>query len=61
MGYKDEEYPLTTYGLVIFRKKIYVLDDNELMNIMLSKFHFKSYSSHPGYQKTLTIVKKLYH
>lgn len=46
--------------LVKFRDMIYVLDSNELKKLILREFRFKSYSGHPGYQKTLTIVKKFY-
>ena len=54
------EYCLTTDGLVRFREKIYVPDNSELKKVILREFHAKPYSSHPGYQKTLTIVKKFY-
>ena len=60
-GDRDEEYHLTTDGLVRFRNKVYVLDNSELKKLILREFHVKPYSGHPGYQKTLTIVKKFYH
>eukprot|EP00253_Pinus_taeda_P011462 PITA_11462 len=44
-----------------FRDKIYVPDRSDLMKVILMEFHAKPYSSHPGYQKMLTAVKKLYY
>ena len=55
------DYRLTTDGLVSFRDMIYVPDDSELKKLILREFHAKSYSGHPGCQKTLTIVKKFYY
>ena len=55
------DYHLTIDGLVIFRDIIYVSVDSDLKKIILREFHAKLYLGHPGYQKTLTIVKKLYH
>ena len=52
---------LTTDGLVIFRDMIYVSNNNELKKLIMTEFHAKSYSGHPGYQKILTMVKKCYY
>ncbi len=60
-GDRDEEYHLKTNGLVRFGNKIYVLNDNELKNLILRELHVKSYLGHLGYHKTLTIVKNFYH
>jgi len=55
------DYHLTTDGMVIFRNRIYVLDDSELKKFILREFHVKLYSSHPGYQNTLTKINKFYY
>jgi len=34
---------------------------NELKNLILRELHLKSYSSHQGYQNTLTTVNKFYY
>jgi len=47
--------------LVIFRDRIYLLDSSELKKVILRELHANSYSCHPGYQKTLTVVKKFYY
>lgn len=58
---QDVDYCLTIDGLIRFRDMIYVSDNNELKKVILRGFHVKPYSSHPGYQKTLTAVKKFYY
>ena len=40
---------------------IYVAYNSELKNVILREFHVKPYSGHPGYQKTLTAVKRFYY
>ena len=57
----DMEYRITVDGLVIFRDKIYVLNDNDIKKTILRYFHAKPYSDHPRYQKALTTVNKFYH
>ena len=42
-------YHLIAYGFVIFRDKIYLLDNNELKKIILREFHVNPYSGHSGY------------
>lgn len=60
-GDGDEEYHLMAYGFIRFRNKMYVLDNSELKNIILRRFHVKPYLGHPGYQETLMEIKKFYH
>ena len=55
------DYHLTTNGLVRFQENIYVPDSSELKKVILREFHAKPYSGHPGYQKTLTAVKRYYY
>jgi hypothetical protein len=38
-----------------------VPDNSELKKVILREFHVKPYSGHPGYQKTLTTVKRFYY
>jgi len=38
------DYHLTVNGLVRFRDRIYVLDNNELKKLILREFHAKLYS-----------------
>jgi len=55
------DYHLTVDGLVRFRDRIYLPDNDELNNLILREFHVKPYSGHPRYHKTLTTMKKLYY
>jgi len=40
---------------------IYVLNCSELKKIILREFHVNPYLGHPGYENTLTVVKKFYY
>jgi len=55
------DYSLTTDGLVRFRDRLYVSNSSEIKKVILREFHLKPYLGHPGYQKTLTIVKRFYY
>ena len=61
IGDQDVDYCLIAYQLFRFRDRIYVSDISELKKVILRKLHVKPYSGHPGYQKTLTTVKKFYY
>jgi len=61
VGAWDVDYHLMTDGLVKFRERIYVSYNSELKKVILREFHVKPYSSHPGYHKTLTALKKFYY
>ncbi len=60
-GAQDANCHLSSYGLIRFRDRIYVSNNNELKKIILREFHVKSYSGQPRYQKTLTTTNKFYH
>lgn len=54
-GDQDVDYHLMTNGLVIFRDRIYVLDDSGIKKNILREFHVKPYSGHitcPSYIRT---------
>lgn len=61
IGEQDVDYHLSVDGLVRFRNRIYVSNTSELKKLTLRQFHAKPYSSHSGYQKTLTYVNKFYY
>jgi hypothetical protein len=48
-------------GLLRFKNKLYMPDSTELKLTILDEVHKKPYSSHPGYQKTITTLKKLFY
>jgi len=54
------DYHLIAEGLVIFRNRIYLLDNSELKKFTLKGFHVKSYSVIWDI-KRLIVVKKVYY
>jgi hypothetical protein len=48
-------------GLLKFKNILYVLDSTELKLTILDEVHKKPYSGHPGYQKTITTLRKLFY
>jgi len=40
---------------------IYVPNSQELKNLILNEMNNVPYDGHPGYQKTITVVKKQYY
>lgn len=58
---QDVDYRLIIDGLVRFRDRIYVLENSELKKLIFREFHDKPYSGHPGYNNTLTTMKKFYY
>lgn len=57
IGEHDVDYHVMTYGLIILRDEIYVLDNNKLKKLILWEFHVKLYLGQRGYQKTWETVK----
>ena len=48
-------------GLLRFKNRIYIPYLAELKLIVLDEVHKKPYSSHPGYQKMITTLRKLFY
>jgi hypothetical protein len=48
-------------GLLRFKNRLYIPDSVELKLIGLDKVHKKSYSGHPGYQKMITTLRRLFY
>jgi hypothetical protein len=48
-------------GLLRFKNRIYIPDYVELKLIVLDKVHKRPYSSHLGYQKMVTTLRKLFY
>jgi hypothetical protein len=48
-------------GLLRFKKKLCIPDLAELKLTVLGEVHKKEYSGHPGYQKTITTLRKLFY
>ena len=48
-------------GLLRFKNRLYIPDLTELKITILDEVHKKPYSTHPGYQKTITTLRKLFY
>jgi hypothetical protein len=48
-------------GLLRFENRLYMPDSAELKLIVVDEVHKKPYSGHPGYQKTITTLRKLFY
>jgi uncharacterized membrane protein len=59
-SYKPE-LSIDKKGLLRFKNRLYIPDSIELKLIVLDEVHKKPYSRHPGYQKTITTLRKLFY
>ena len=48
-------------GLLWFKNKIYIPNSVELKLMILDEVHKKPYSSHLGYQKMVTTLRKIFY
>jgi hypothetical protein len=58
---KIEEYKLDDDEILRYRGRIYVPNYQELKNLILREMHNLTYVGHPGYQKTIAVVKSQYY
>jgi hypothetical protein len=58
---KIEEYKLDNDEILMYRGRIYVPNSQQLKNLILREMHNVPYVGHPGYQKTISIVKSQYY
>jgi hypothetical protein len=55
-----EDYKLEANGTLLYKNRIYVPNFQELRIMILKEMHNVPYARHPGYQKTMAIVKSHY-
>jgi hypothetical protein len=55
---KIEDYKLENDEILMYRDRIYVPNSQELKNLILREIHNVPYVGHPGYQKTIAVVKR---
>jgi hypothetical protein len=60
MQQKVENYKLEADGTLLYKKKIYVPNVQDLKLMILNEMHNVPYAGHPGYQKTVAAVKSHY-
>jgi hypothetical protein len=54
---KLEGYELREDGILMYRCRVYVSNDQELRSLFLLEIHKYPYVGHPGFQKTISAVK----
>jgi hypothetical protein len=54
-------YQLRDDNLLMYNKRLYVPDSADLRQLIMDEFHRRPYVGHPGYQKMVTTVRKLYY
>jgi hypothetical protein len=47
-------------GILKYKGKVYVPDTHEMINIVLREIHNVPYARHPGYHKTIVVVRSWY-
>jgi hypothetical protein len=60
-GKRYKGYQITTDGLMLYNNTLYVPSLEKLKHLIMDEFHKRPYVGHPGYQKMVTIVRKLYY
>jgi hypothetical protein len=53
-----EDYELREDGILMYRRRVYVPNDQELKSLIFLEMHKVPYARHLGYQKTIVAVKK---
>lgn len=55
---ENNRYKLSRNGLLMCKNRLYVPNSADLKAVIFDEVHKKSYSGHPGYQKTVTMLRK---
>ena len=53
-------YSLNEKGLILYKNRLYVPNVPKVKFLILNEIHKIPYSRHPGYQKTITMLRKDY-
>eukprot|EP00253_Pinus_taeda_P029145 PITA_29145 len=57
----QQGYKMDDAGMLYYKQRLYVPDQNSIKNLILDDFHISHYAGHPGYQKTITAIRKNYY
>jgi hypothetical protein len=57
---KYKEYKLEEDGILMHKNRVYVPNSHELRKLVLKEMHNVPYVGHPGYQKTIAVVRSQY-
>ena len=55
---EDVRFRISKNGLLICKNRLYIPNSVDLKALILNEVHKKSYSGHPGYQKTIAMLRK---
>ena len=55
---EQPDYVLDAVGLLYYKKRLYVPNQNNIKNLILDEYQKSHYVGHPGYQKMITALKK---
>ena len=53
-------YSLNKKGLLLYKDRLYILNVPKIKLLILNEIHKTPYSEHPGFQKTITMLRKDY-
>eukprot|EP00253_Pinus_taeda_P022460 PITA_22460 len=59
-GKSQQGYELDDAGMMYYKKRLYVPNQNSIKNLILDEFHISHYAGHAGYQKMITAIQKDY-
>eukprot|EP00253_Pinus_taeda_P003664 PITA_03664 len=54
----QQGYELNAIGILYYRKRIYIPNQDEVKKKVLGEYHKSPYAGHPGYQKLITSIRK---
>ena len=57
----QQECEVDDVGVLYYKNRLYVPNQNNLKNMILDEFHISHYVGHPGYQKMITALRKEYY
>ena len=55
---EEGRFRISKNGLLICKDRLYIPNSADLKALILNEVHKKPYSGHPGYQKTITMLRK---
>ena len=53
-------YSLNDKGLILYKNRLYIPNVPKIKLLILNEIYKTPYSGHPGYQKTITMLRKDY-
>eukprot|EP00253_Pinus_taeda_P011485 PITA_11485 len=56
----QQEFTIDDAGIVYFKQRIYVPNQNKIKGLIMDEFHISHYAGHLGYQKMMTAIRKEY-